>query len=139
MNDNDKFIFELKEKIANKERDIKSVRKFSPHTNCSLLLEGQRYNLHTLYYNQLAYLLVKLSILKDKADDLQLTDYLVIEGYNIILWISDIDSKMENLNVQNEVKKLKEMKERLTKLLSTDVKISLELEELSKLLGEEDE
>ena len=134
MNVNDETILNLKGKIAEKKSQLKATEKFSPITNCSLELDGQRYNIHALDKDTLVYLMSKLQAILSGYQKLELEEELVVSGYQVIQWIGDMNSKLNTLNRKVEEDKLKAMEKRLNDLLSTDTKINLELKELESLL-----
>lgn len=131
---NDDRIMKLKEQIKTKTEKIKNNKKFSPITNCSMEFYGNRYNINVLNKEQLIDLLVKTTALQNAAE------YLKIEynfsGYLVQDWITDIKAKYDFLCVKEEEKNLKEMEDKLTKLLSIEKKNELQLDEFEKLLGE---
>ena len=128
----DNMVLELKQKIAQKEKVIQKASKFAPVTNCSLQFQGVTYNLHTLDKNTLHYLLVELNLLKDKS--IELGYDLSFSGFSLNNWLEDLESKLANLNKNQEQNKLNKMKEQLEGLLSEDKKKELLLQQLAKEL-----
>jgi hypothetical protein len=133
-NNNDKRILELKETIKKKKNKIIKLKKFSPITNCSLNLSEKRYNIHTLTLDKLTLLLIELNLYKISANDLGIK-YLVISGYKIDEWISDIKQKIDIFNIEQEKKDLDILEKKLTSLLSDNTKTELEINEISNLLN----
>lgn len=131
---NDQKILELKKQIEEKKKQIKKVDKFTPVTNCSIELDGIRYNIHTLNRTSAINLLVKLGALLTSAINLGLEEEYVVSGYKVNEWLIDIKSKMENLNRIEEENKLKGLESKLDQLLSNEKKVELELGEIESML-----
>ena len=130
---NDNTILELKKQIADKEAALDAIRRFIPATNCSLELEGTRYNLHVSDANLLTTALLKLNMYKMSADNLGLED-IEFSGYKIVDWVADIQSRLLQINKQKEQARLNNLKSKLTALLSIDKKTELEIEELKNAI-----
>lgn len=133
MSKNDDRVLQLKEIITKKREELKTVKKFTPLTNCVLGLEGQMYNLNVLQLNDLQLLLVKLNMYLMSANDLGIK--LEISGYNIAEWIADIKSKIEIFEYKKKETELKSLELKLDKMLSDEKKTELELDEIAALLG----
>jgi hypothetical protein len=125
---------ELKQQIAEKKVKLEGINRFAPVTNCSLELDGQRYNLNTLQKDQLIQLMIKVNLYLISAKDLELDGEYVISGYKPIEWISDMKIKLNIISKKDEERKLKAMEEKLDKLLSDEKKTELELNEIAEFL-----
>lgn len=121
---NDKLILQLKKEIEQKKSLLAKSDKFIPKTNCSLTLFGIKYNLHVQTSNQLLFLKAFLIFLNSPD--------LILEGYKVEDWIKDIEVKYSILNIQSEKNRLKVLENKLYSLLSNDVKVSLEIEDIMK-------
>ena len=132
---NDDKIMELKAQIKEKKAKLKSLKKFTPVTNCSLEFDGIRYNLHVLSKDTTIPLLVKLNMHRLSAVDLGILDDYVISGYKIEEWIADIKAKLDFLSQKEEESKLQMLENKLTALLSLDKKVELELDEIISSLN----
>jgi hypothetical protein len=133
--DNDKIILDLKNKIEEKKKTLKITEKFSPITNCSIELDGTRYNIHALNKELLTTLLVKLNSYKLSIIDLELsTQEYNISGFPLNDWIQDVYGKLMNVNRKDEENRLKSMELRLHNLLSNEKKVELEINEIAKFL-----
>lgn len=128
MSANDDKILELKNQIAVKKLALKKD-KFVPITNCSIELDGQRYNIHTLTEETGLLLLLKLNSLYQSAVQLGYTE-VRISGYLLSDWITDLQNKLTVLNRKVDEKKLVDMEAKLTSLLSQDKKVELELQNI---------
>lgn len=134
MNKNDEKIMLLRKQIADKQEKLGKISRFSPITNCSFEIDGQRHNINVLDKEKTIQLLVKLNSQLISAIDLDLVEEYNFNGYNINEWISDLKSRLEHLTKLEEEKKLKSLEKKLHTLLSEDKKVSLELEDIEKLL-----
>lgn len=130
---NDEKILELKKQIEKKKELLKKSKRFSPVTNCIIELDGQKQNIQAMNVNDLIFLTTKLNSYYVSAMDLELE--LKLSGYDVKEWIDDILAKIATLNVKNEEKQLKAMEDKLTKLLSNDKKVELEINEIESLLN----
>lgn len=134
MSKNDDRILELKEKIEEKKQELSGKNtRFVPVTNCIIELDGMTNNLHTCDSDKLALLLVKLSLYKKEAENLDI-DF-VISGYSIDDWITDIKNKFDVAKTKAEIYNLKTMESKLNELLSEDKKTELEIDDIAALLG----
>lgn len=130
---NDQRILQLKEQIEKKKEQLGKSLRFTPLTNCSLELEGERYNINVLQKEQLTILLLRLNMYRLSAIDLGVNS-VEISGYLLSEWISDIKTKIEILSRKDEERNLKAMEDKLVKLLSDGKKVELELNEIESWL-----
>lgn len=128
---NDERVLLLKKQIDEKRNGL-AAQKFSPKTNCIIDLDGQKYNINVLQVNELELLLVKLSVYSEFAENLGFK--LVISGYLINEWITDIDQKLAVIKDKKKRDELKELENRLDKLLSDEKKTELILDEIAASL-----
>ena len=131
---NDKAILDLKKQIAEKKAALKATEKFSPITTMSLSFDGKIYNLHTLTKEQTIELLSELNALFLAWKDLQLEDDLILSGYKVESWIKDMKSRLMIVNRRMEQSRLEEMELKLTRLLSSDKQVELEIENIKASL-----
>ena len=134
QNTNDEKIMLLKFQIAEKKKGLKTKKKFSPLTNCSIELDGVRLNLQVLNKENLIHLLVKLNSYLLSAVDLGLEDEYKFSGYSIDQWITDIKLKLDILRYEEEDRKLKELERKLENMLSSEKRIELEIDEIESLI-----
>lgn len=133
-NSNDLKVLELKKQIKNKKSVMGDYKRFMPRTTCILELDGIKYNIHTLTKDQVVHLLVKLNCYRDTADEIGITKYYDICGFNINDWICDVDGKLTDIDYKEEMKKLNAMEMKLDKLLSDEKKVELELDDIASFL-----
>lgn len=132
MNNDDK-ILKLKSQIENKKAKLLKLSTFRPTTNCMLIFNDVKYNLHVLNKEKAIILACQLQSIKRSSEELDLKiDNL--SGYSIDDWLVDITGRIAELSIKEEKAKLKSMENRLTELLSNDKKIELEIEEIEKEL-----
>lgn len=134
MKNNDQRILEMKKQIEMKKKELGASTPFNPITNCSLELDGLRYNLHAFSKDGLMCLLIKLNSYALSAKDLGLLENYIISGFHISDWIKDMKSKLAFLNRKDEDIKLKAMEQKLDKLLSEEKKTELEIDEIESFL-----
>jgi hypothetical protein len=129
---NDKKILELKAQIEHKKAAIQKLN-FSPKTNCSIELDGVRYNLHTLNSDKLTWLLIKMNCYQMSIKDLGIKEYEIC-GYTVQNWMGDINSKLNIIAQKTEEDNLKALEKKLGQLLSEDKKTELELSNIEEML-----
>ena len=134
MNTNDEKILNLKKQVDDRRKGLGVKRQFAPVTSCSIELYGQRYNLNVSSKDTLNFLLVLLHSLEMSQDDLDFSDPVLISGFTIQDWISDIKSKLDVLARRDKEAQLKELEKKLDALLSADKKTELELDSIAELL-----
>jgi hypothetical protein len=134
MNKNDEKILELKSQIIEKKKSVIKSKRFIPITNCSIELDGIRYNIQTLDKESCISLLVKLNSYKLSAKDLDLLEEYKISGFKIEEWIEDIKLKLDVLLQREEEKKLHSMEKKLEDLLSNEKKIEIEIADIESML-----
>lgn len=127
---NDEVILGLKKEIEEKKKLLNKESKFNPITNCSILLDGSRYNIHALNKEGILLLIAKLKSLETALKAVMPEEKLVIEGYGVEDWLTDLRAKFEILNVSNEKTRLQKLEQKLHTLLSIDKKVELEIEDL---------
>ena len=131
---NDDKIMLLKSQIAEKKKGLKTKKKFSPLTNCSIELDGTRYNLHVSQKELLTNLLIKLNMYRLSVVDLELEDEYIMSGFRVDEWITDIKLKLEILKYEEEDRKLKVLEQKLHVLLSNEKQVSLAIEEIESMI-----
>jgi len=132
---NDDKIMLLKSQIAEKKKKgLKTKKKFSPLTNCSIEIDGVRLNLQVLNKENLIHLLVKLNSYLLSAVDLGLEDEYNFSGYSIDQWITDVKLKLDILKYEEEDRKLKELERKLHVLLSSEKQVELAINEIESLI-----
>jgi len=131
---NDEKIMELKSQIKEKKANLKKLKRFIPLTNCSLDIDGTRYNLQVLNEEQLISLLVRLNSYRMSAEDLNMLQEYQISGFKVEDWITDIKLKIEIIAQRKEENKLQELESKLHTLLSNDKKVELEIDSIIESL-----
>jgi len=129
---NDKKIMELKKQIEEKKNKVSKSQRFTPITNCSIEVDGIRYNIQVLTKEQLITLMVKLNAYAMSAKDLEV-EY-IVSGFEVSDWIQDIKSKLDYVSRKEEENKLRIMEAKLDQLLSNEKKVELELDEIASFL-----
>ena len=134
QNTNDEKIMQLKSQIGEKKKNLKTKKRFTPLTNCSIEIDGVRLNLQVLNKENLIHLLVKLNSYLLSAVDLGLEDEYNFSGYSIDQWITDIKLKLDILKYEEEDRKLKELERKLENMLSLEKQVELAINEIESLI-----
>ncbi|QPK89845.1 hypothetical protein IEN91_05250 [Bacillus velezensis] len=133
-NTNDQRILKLKKQIEVKKEKLGKLSRFAPITNCSLEVDGVRFNINVLDKEKLIMLAVKINSYLLSAKDLGYENQFIISGYKVEDWLTDIQSRLDILSKKDEERSLKAMEDKLAKLLSEDKKVELEIDEIESLL-----
>lgn len=132
---NDEKIIKLKQQIEEKRNKLGNLKRFTPITNCILELDGVTTNIQILSKEKLALLLVKLNLYKMSIENLNMSfDKIMISGYDIRDWMSDVLAKINVISYKEEEQKLKTMESKLVELLSNEKKTELAIDEIEKML-----
>ena len=131
MSKNDERVLQLKKLIETKKAEL-STQRFVPITNCVLDMEDKKYNLNVLQEKELEFLMVKLNAYSMSADNLKIN--LVISGYGVNEWLTDISGKLAIITDKKKRDELKALEAKLDKMLSDEKKTELELDEIAALL-----
>lgn len=133
-NHNDEKIMGLKAQIQEKKDKLKVKKRFVPVTNCSLELDGVRYNLQATPKEKLTDLLIRLNAYRMSAEKLCVSQTYLVSGFILDDWITDILSRLEILSYREEESKLQALEFKLHDLLSVDKKVELEISDIESLL-----
>lgn len=130
---NDERIMQLKQQIEKKRNELAEHNsRFVPITNCLLILDKVTYNLHV---DSSEMLLIKLNMIAISAKDLGInTSELIISGYSLNDWITDVKNNLEVQKYKKEKNDLNTLEKKLTALLSEDKQTELEIDKLAALL-----
>lgn len=131
---NDERIMQLKQQIEIKKKELANhTSRFTPNTNCLLVLDNVTYNLHVATSE---YLLIKVNMLAMSAKDLGLDiSKVMISGYPLADWIEDVQNYLKIQQYKKKQKELAEMEKKLDTLLSDDKRTELEIDSIAALLG----
>ena len=132
MSKNDERVLQLKKLIETKKSEL-TPQKFVPMTNCVLDMEDKKHNLNVLQENELRFLMIKLNAYAMSAKNLK--EELVISGYDVRAWLSDIRGRLGVIIDNKKRNELKALEAKLDKMLSDEKKTELELDEIAALLG----
>jgi hypothetical protein len=137
-NKNDDRILLMRKQIAEKKEKIGKIGRFVAVTNLVLNLDGVTYNLNVLGSDKekLQHLLIKVNSYFISAISLKLNDEALYSGYTLKEWMTDIQGKLEFLSKKEEEKKLAVMEAKLSKMLSDEKQIELELDEMASFLND---
>lgn len=131
---NDDVILKLKKEIEEKKKLVKSSERFTPVTNCSLVLDDERFNLNVLGKEQIVPLMVKLNAYAKSAEELGLSDELEYSGFKVADWLTDLKARWGFINRAQEESRLKALEAKLDKLLSSEKQVELALADIANLI-----
>lgn len=131
---NDERIMQLKQQIEAKRKELATkTSRFTPITNCLLVIDKVTYNLHV---ESSELLLIKVNMMAMSAKDLGLDiSKVIISGYSLADWIDDIKNYMNVQSYKDEKRKLERLEKQLDALLSDDKRTELEIDSIATLLG----
>lgn len=134
---NDALIMVLKDKIEKKKKKLGSKVKFEPKTTCIIELFGEKINIHTLRIGSIEPYLLMLKSMVDACDYSPVSSTsCIMSGFTLEDWYNDFVSKYNSLKYADDAAELVKLEKKLDAMLSNDKKIELEIEEISKLLGD---
>lgn len=131
---NDERIMQLKQQIEVKRKELANqTGRFTPVTNCLLVIDKVTYNLHV---ESSELLLIKVNMMAMSAKDLGMDiSNVIISGYSLADWIDDIKNYLKVQSYKDEKKKLEKLEKQLDALLSDDKRTELEIDSIAALLG----
>lgn len=131
---NDERIMQLKQQIETKRKELANRSdRFTPVTNCLLVIDKVTYNLHV---ESSELLLIKVNMMAMSAKDLGLDiSKVIISGYSLADWLDDIKNYMKVQSYKDEKRKLNQLERQLDALLSDDKRTELEIDSIAALLG----
>jgi len=132
---NDQKILSLQKKIDQKKEALSKAQRFSPKTNCTLEFEGERYNLNTQNAQSCMILAIRINVYRMSAKDLGITDPVIISGYSLDDWTTDLMAKLAHLQRRDESRNLRDMEDRLQTLLSEDTQTEIAIGDIEKELA----
>lgn len=137
MSKNDARVAQLRLDIEAKKTALKNrSSRFVPVTNCSLELDGQRYNLNVLKQDEILLVGAKIQSLITAATALWgKADGVVVSGYKLEDWLTDLKSRIEVVSVKAEEAKLAQLDTQLKQLLSEDARTANALDDIAALLN----
>ena len=130
---NDERIMQLKQQIEVKRKELANqTGRFTPITNCLLVIDKVTYNLHV---ESSELLLLKVNMMAMSAKDLGLDiSKVIISGYSLADWLDDIKNYMKVQSYKDEKRKLERLEKQLDALLSDDKRTELEIDSIAALI-----
>lgn len=140
-NRNDDRIIELTRRIDEEKAKLtKGSQKFSPKTNCVLTWRGETFNLNVLTRDQLVFLHIDLHAFLTSAEELKYSapgysdSGLLVSGYFIDQWISDIKNKIDILDAKEKQMRLGMEADKLSRLLSSSMQTEMAIDDIESKL-----
>ena len=142
-NEKDKIIDELFKVVQAKKAEIENTEKAKWQTNCNFAYDldtNRRYNLQTIsdinqVVDMLAHLIVKRSANTEAAKILGVDSKFEYMGFTFDQWEVDFKTRVEKIQISAKKTELKQLEERLDKLVSKEKREEMELEAIKKQLG----
>jgi hypothetical protein len=135
----DSEIFQIKEKIFQKKKELESISKPQWKTNCNIEIFGKKQNLHVSTMGDCHTILSFLLTMQEKSEEassiLGYDDTPFYMGYPLADWIHDVTMRGKILNKKRMEEKFVILNSKLDALLSDDAKREIEIKEIKKLLG----
>jgi len=134
MNDNDKKILELKEKISQKKIQLKKNNKNKKERLTNLRIEIFQFipsNIGVLSKNHLNILSAMIKNIKNTSEVELFTE----DGYTYTDILIDIDNILSEKRYSSELDKLKLAEKKLEKLLTAKVQTGLEIDNIANELN----
>jgi hypothetical protein len=126
MNENDKKIFELKEKLKERKELLGEKPISKLRTNCNISMFGTMLNIHAMNEFELNILFSWLKQLNNPE--------LKIGEYKIKDFLSDILDKIVSMDYQKQISEIKKLESQLDNLISAETKTSIEIDKLAALI-----
>lgn len=126
MNDNDKKIFNLKEKLEEKKKNLGKKPDIKFKTNCIFTLFGNTYNLHVMNEFELNMVASWFKGIDPKIQ---------INGYKVEDYLKDTINKLIAMDYNKYLNNIKEMESKLDALISSETKTSIEIDKLAEQIG----
>lgn len=131
---NDERIFQLKSAIEAQKSKLEKIKTPTFVTHKRLVIGTMSWNLNVLQKNELIVVLSLLHSMNDAAIKHEL-GVPVMENHTVTEWISDFEARYNYLTQKEQHDKLAKLEEELSKRLSESTRVSMELDELAKLIN----
>ena len=139
----DKIIDQLFEIIQTKKKEIEKAEKAKWQTNCAFAYDpesGKRVNIQTVsdantIADMLAFLIARKKAWYEAAQILKIPSNNEWMGFTFEQWQSDFVTRVEKILISKKKQELKDLEDRLDKLVSKEKREAMELEAIKKQLG----
>ena len=138
----DKAVQQLFEVVQKKKAEIAKAEKPNWLTNCSFRYNKESSNSTNIQVcSDVNELITILGFLIGKQNEFNLakevlgvTNTFNWFGFTVEEWTNDIRTRIDKIQITNKKKELEQLELRLDKLISPELKASMELDEIKKLL-----
>jgi hypothetical protein len=138
----DKAVQQLFEVVQKKKAEIAKAEKPNWLTNCSFRYNKESSNSTNIQVcSDVNELITILGFLIGKQNEFNLakevlgvTNTFNWVGFTLEEWTNDIRTRIDKIQITNKKKELEQLELRLDKLISPELKASMELDEIKKLL-----
>lgn len=132
MKNNDETILTLKKEIERKREKLGAKPTFLPKSKCIFTFNSVSYNINVLKQPELELLHTQFNVLNEAAKSFNYK--LQIDNCSIDDLITDVENKLKVIKYNTDVKQFEQLENKLTSLMSEDVKTNLELNAIMDIL-----
>lgn len=132
MKNNDETILTLKKEIERKREKLGAKPTFLPKSKCIFIFNSVSYNINVLKQPELELLHTQFNVLNEAAKSFNYK--LQIDNCSIDDLITDVENKLKVIKYNTDVKQFEQLENKLTSLMSEDVKTNLELNAIMDIL-----
>ena len=131
-----KKVEELEKDVAKQPRRTLVTNGVFPHENGDMMFNLNTVNDLAVLVGAVAFLKSKKNFAEEAAKELGLDDVVKFSwgGYSYEDWLTDIKDRVHAITYQEKKKMLAKMKGKLNKLISSDARTEMELDEIAAML-----
>lgn len=144
MSETNTKILKMMDEVKKQKAEIQKLQKPSWQTNCSFSYsgkQGEAINLHTVSDVRTLISIVAFLVTQEKgyveaAKTLGVDNAPTFawQGYSVAEWTTDVRTRIEKLQIASKEAKLKQLEERLDKIVTPELRAQLELEAIESEL-----
>ena len=144
MSTQDEKVQKLFEKVQAKKADIAKAERPNWETNCAFRADpdsSKSVNIQIVSKVKdlvaiMSFLLREESFHKKACDELGVDVKFEWNGFTIDQWKADLKSRAHKIDISKQKKELEALETRLNALVSPEMKAQMELDEITKILGD---
>lgn len=149
MNETDKKVRELYDKVQAKKDEIKKAERPNWVTNCAFNFDPRASGVNTMANIQtvsdtselvrmLGFLAVQKAAYETAAKELEVKSPFKWGGYSYDDWRTDFKTRIAKIKITDKKKELENLEKRLDAILSPELKAQFELEKITAELEKDD-
>ena len=136
---NDEKVQKLMKLVEARKSEIKNIETYSWKTNCMFVRGSEKFNIQVLDQTGIvelySFLLQQRDYFNTACEELKLKLVFRWQNYSFEDWKNDLTNRLSKLQLNEKRKELETLQARLEKLISPELRASMELEEIEKSLG----